>query len=708
MLLPSPPQGKKHFHLRVSDGGSRVWLIPVKGYLTWFEFIANFLDITENFSDDYKIWHDGKVCNGDNWKAVMCEAQRAPANLRLRRTIYRRDNQSNLSSSATEDQDATPGMSTHGRIADEGLELHENTPAKESSLEDVGASISAPAAKRNEGISQVIEGSLRHFHVFLWFLGNPVQPRSSGSNKTKRPNRDIDTGNAEPQESLKTPFAVDKDRLDKIFSAMDETLRSQYKHHRTYKKCSSQTLQDVESRMRDISLEGKPGAIGDDESIVSTSDRGALAYWPGADEMDYVKDHRGQLYSRRAPVPLAVRITVLETFVKGAKVLFDFLLPLGYTCSMVAKYWGAIYDLIDDETHIDSLIHVKRMEEFDEVLSLAKMVSYELSHGRGPSPWKHRLPNHFGKAWMHLTTCFVLVTTDRYVAGRELRECFQLISEGRRELMRSLVPTSLQDREAVLPLGVLLLIVQKLSADVTGSLPDVSSTYNEFLIKLELEVQGDPHSRVHQEKINNLRQEIESILKVLTEQHDCLEALQPSLNRGILRDNSRHREREFYILQETISSLEEKARNFEQMAKTATNLAAFNIHRIESNKDRQEAAILVFTTVTIVFLPLSFVASVFGMNTADIRNMNTPQWLFWACAIPCTVLVMALSMLVIYQFEPARQLWRRYLDHPGTASRPVRGYFEPVAQYAAATNMVGTGDNHEIEAEQAESWIRRT
>lgn len=193
-------------------------------------------------------------------------------------------------------------------------------------------------------------GSLRHFHVFLWFLGNLVQPRSTGSNKTKRPNRDIDAGNAEPQESLKTPFAVDKDRLDETFSAMDETLRSQYKHHRTYKKCSSHTLQDVESRMRDISLEGKPGAIGDDESIVSTSDRGALAYGPTADEMDYVKDHRGQLYSRRAPVPLAVRITVLETFVKGAKVLFDFFLPLGYTCSMVAKYWGAIYDLIDVST----------------------------------------------------------------------------------------------------------------------------------------------------------------------------------------------------------------------------------------------------------------------------------------------------------------------------------------------------------------------
>ena len=80
--------------------------------------------------------------------------------------------------------------------------------------------------------------------------------------------------------------------------------------------------------------------------------------------------------------------------------------------------------------------------------------------------------------------CVVLVKTDRDVAAVELRECFRLISEGRRELMQSLVPTSLQDREAVLPLGILLLIVQKISADVTGGLPDVSSTYNEFLVKL--------------------------------------------------------------------------------------------------------------------------------------------------------------------------------------------------------------------------------
>ena len=71
------------------------------------------------------------------------------------------------------------------------------------------------------------------------------------------------------------------------------------------------------------------------------------------------------------------------------------------------------------------------------------------------------------------------------------------------------------------------------------------------------------------------------------------------------------------------------------------------MNRIDANKDRQEAAILVFTTVTIILLSLSFVSSIFGMNTSDIRNTDTHQWIFWACVIPLTIAVMLLSLLVI-------------------------------------------------------------
>ena len=90
-----------------------------------------------------------------------------------------------------------------------------------------------------------------------------------------------------------------------------------------------------------------------------------------------------------------------------------------------------------------------------------------------------------------------------------------------------------------------------------------------------------------------------------------------------------------------------------------------NIRRIESNKDRQEAAILIFTIITVIFLPLSFVSSFFGMNTSDIRNLRTPQWIFWACAIPLTAIVIGASLLMMHKIEPVRELWGRYMDRNG-------------------------------------------
>lgn len=66
---------------------------------------------------------------------------------------------------------------------------------------------------------------------------------------------------------------------------------------------------------------------------------------------------------------------------------------------------------------------------------------------------------------------------------------------------------------------------------------------------------------------------------------------------------------------------------------------------IDSNKDRQEAAIYIFTTVTVIFLPLTFVAGVLGMNTNDIRNMTINQWVFWVTAIPFTVIVIGICLL---------------------------------------------------------------
>jgi len=65
----------------------------------------------------------------------------------------------------------------------------------------------------------------------------------------------------------------------------------------------------------------------------------------------------------------------------------------------------------------------------------------------------------------------------------------------------------------------------------------------------------------------------------------------------------------------------------------------------DTTKFRQENAVYAFTVVTVIFLPLSAVSSIFGMNTSDIRDLEQGQWLYWATAIPVTLGVILLGLL---------------------------------------------------------------
>jgi Mg2+ and Co2+ transporter CorA len=59
-------------------------------------------------------------------------------------------------------------------------------------------------------------------------------------------------------------------------------------------------------------------------------------------------------------------------------------------------------------------------------------------------------------------------------------------------------------------------------------------------------------------------------------------------------------------------------------------------------------AILVFTFVTIIFLPLSFISSFFGMNFSDIRDMEQTQRMFWIVAGSLTVCTVAFSVFLAF------------------------------------------------------------
>ena len=89
------------------------------------------------------------------------------------------------------------------------------------------------------------------------------------------------------------------------------------------------------------------------------------------------------------------------------------------------------------------------------------------------------------------------------------------------------------------------------------------------------------------------------------------------------------------------------------------------MEHVESINDRHEAAIMILTAVTVIFLPLSFISSVFGMNTADIRHMNWGQWVYWVSAIPVTIAVIGLSLLTYRRFRPVLQALDNFLHLDG-------------------------------------------
>tara|TARA_R110002003_G_scaffold388_7_gene19343 strand:- start:708 stop:1955 length:1248 start_codon:yes stop_codon:yes gene_type:complete len=87
---------------------------------------------------------------------------------------------------------------------------------------------------------------------------------------------------------------------------------------------------------------------------------------------------------------------------------------------------------------------------------------------------------------------------------------------------------------------------------------------------------------------------------------------------------------------------------------------------LEINEEDHGKAIMVFTVVTIIFLPLSFVTSYFGMNTTDIRDMGSGQSLFWAVALPLTAVTMGTALFIGYNGDELRDTFSS-LFHPNGA-----------------------------------------
>ncbi len=101
-------------------------------------------------------------------------------------------------------------------------------------------------------------------------------------------------------------------------------------------------------------------------------------------------------------------------------------------------------------------------------------------------------------------------------------------------------------------------------------------------------------------------------------------------------------------LAQVLDNLTRELTDLADLRDNTDRLVTRTIQLVNIRLEDHGRAILVFTVVTIVFLPLNFVSSFFGMNFRDIRGMQQTQWLFWAVAICVTSAVVAASVFLAF------------------------------------------------------------
>ena len=161
----------------------------------------------------------------------------------------------------------------------------------------------------------------------------------------------------------------------------------------------------------------------------------------------------------------------------------------------------------------------------------------------------------------------------------------------------------------------------------------------------------EPRMRLLQ-RINIFQEEISIVKNVLHQQISVLAVLRKSLDPNTFNTPSIARKLrhnfECKAIDKILIRIQEQAMSCDDFLDRAKIIAAQNKQLVETFQDDNSKAIYVFTIVTVLFVPMSFVASFFGMNVIGISNTVTTLTHFWTISlsltfglvIPCTILAL--------------------------------------------------------------------
>ncbi|KAB2109097.1 hypothetical protein AG0111_0g2554 [Alternaria gaisen] len=119
---------------------------------------------------------------------------------------------------------------------------------------------------------------------------------------------------------------------------------------------------------------------------------------------------------------------------------------------------------------------------------------------------------------------------------------------------------------------------------------------------------------------------------------------------------------------EQINSISEDADHTREMLLALLDLKSKAASLTEARASASEAkaataqgrAVMLFTIITVIFLPLSFFTSYFGQNVKELTGdeNNPSSWHLWRVATPITVVIIVVALLIAYYItRPSSPLW---------------------------------------------------
>ena len=166
-----------------------------------------------------------------------------------------------------------------------------------------------------------------------------------------------------------------------------------------------------------------------------------------------------------------------------------------------------------------------------------------------------------------------------------------------------------------------------------------------------LKVKNEASRRLLQ-KLNSFQEEVTIVKNVLKEQDNVLSRLKASLDPKTFRTPSITRKLRYDFeckaIDKILTTIQDQMKNCDELIERAKSHAVQNVQLVETFQDDNSKAIFVFTMVTILFLPMSFVAGFFGMNVIGISAQETTLRHFWTISlsltfgivIPCTIIAL--------------------------------------------------------------------